>query len=404
MEILAKNNTGKLPKSPGVYFFLQGKNIFYIGKAANIQKRVKNHFQSKNLKSNIFLKKVKKIGFIKTGSEIEALLLEAELIKKHQPKFNVIWRDDKNYFYIVITKEKLPRVIITHQPEKNINSFGPFVDGKIVKKTLRLLRKAFPYYTSKKHPKDLCPWCHLNLCPGPNPDIKKYKRDLKNLVSVLKGKKKSVLKNLEKEMKKKSKENDFEEAAKIRDQIFAIKRILEHAKIFESLKTEDWKITQNYLKKLFKKNISRIEAYDVSNIQGQKATGSMVTFINGKPEKDLYRKFKIKISGKPNDTAMIKEILKRRLKHDEWKMPDLILIDGGKPQLSAAKSVIKDKILVTALAKKNNELFIKKNNPILLKDLPKSMSDLILQLRDEAHRFAITYHKKLREIDLGLKT
>ncbi len=129
----------------------------------------------------------------------------------------------------------------------------------------------------------------------------------------------------------------------------------------------------------------------------------MVVFINGKPEKNLYRKFKIKHtnSAKPNDTAMIKEVLRRRIKHKEWPLPDLFLIDGGKPQLSAAKEVIKN-IPVIALAKRNNELFIDKK-PILLKDMPREISNLILQLRDEAHRFAITYHKKLREIDLGLK-
>jgi excinuclease ABC subunit C len=162
------------------------------------------------------------------------------------------------------------------------------------------------------------------------------------------------------------------------------------------------------LKKILKtkKSISRIEAYDVSNIQGQNATGSMVAFINGVPDKNSYRRFRIKISGKPDDVAMLKEVLTRRFSHPEWGWPDLILIDGGKAQLNVAVSSIKCKISgikipVLAIAKRENELFIeRKEGPVLLKNLPRDIFNLILQLRDEAHRFALSYHKKLREVDL----
>ena len=150
----------------------------------------------------------------------------------------------------------------------------------------------------------------------------------------------------------------------------------------------------------------RVEAYDISNIQGKFATGSMVTFLKGKPAKEWYRKFKIHISGKPNDFAMMQELVSRRLRHEEWPYPDLIIIDGGKPQLSAALAAykilnIKYKILIAALAKKHNELFfLRRSKPLLLKNLPQEVSNLLLHIRDEAHRFAISYHRYLRKKDL----
>jgi len=238
-------------------------------------------------------------------------------------------------------------------------------------------------------------------------------------MKILKEGKNQVLKELKKEMKLASKNQKFEKAAKIRDQIKALEKILAHAKIFEpefivELKRspefyDKWKEIEEKLKEILgaKNKIKRIEAYDVSNIQGQQATGSMVTFINGRPDKNFYRHFKIKISGKPNDVAMIKECLTRRFKHLEWGVPDLILIDGGKAQLNAALKIknqrqeIKNKIKVISLAKKKKELFIEnRKDPILLKNLPREVFNLILQLDDEAHRFAISYHRKLREKEI----
>jgi excinuclease ABC subunit C len=229
-------------------------------------------------------------------------------------------------------------------------------------------------------------------------------------------------------MKKTSNSEDYEKAAKIRDQLRALEKVLAHAKIFEPQPFQkiDWPQIQKTLQQILKTNkvISRIEAYDVSNIQGEAATGSLVTFVRGLPDKNFYRKFKIKnrasagsegededevliaSQGKPNDIAMVKEVLKRRLKHLEWGLPDLILIDGGKAQLNVAvKSKSQKpktrKIKVLAIAKKKNELFIEgQKKPILLKTLPREIFNLILELRDEAHRFAISYHRKLREIDL----
>jgi excinuclease ABC subunit C len=426
-KFLSKEKTSKLPKKTGVYCFKE-KEILYIGKATSIKERVKNHFQQPGYKDYLFLDKAKKIGYIKTGSEIEALILEANLIKKYQPKYNVIWKDDKNYFFVGITKEDFPRIFITHQKKFKVQSLkfkveyvGPFVDGKALKQTLKVLRKIFPYRSCYKIQNRPCLWYHLNRCPAPCLLKSKFIKEIpldslkikeisqqnaKNLIKILKEGKNPVLKDLKKEMKILTKNRNFEEAAKIRDKIEALERIIENAKIFEvKAEFKEWPEIEEKLKGILKtkKKISRIEAYDVSNIQGKMATGSMVTFIDGKADKNFYRHFKIKIEGKPNDIAMLKEILSRRFNHPEWPFPDLILIDGGKSQLNVAvKCKMQNPkckmIKVMALAKRKNELFIEgQKNPILLKNLPREIFNLILQLRDEAHRFAISYHKKLRK-------
>ena len=403
-KFLKKSNLSRLPTTVGVYAFKKGAKFFYVGKAANIKERVKQHKDLLGL--------AKEIGYIKTNSEIEALILEAKLIKKIQPKYNVLWRDDKNYFYVAITKESFPRVFITHQLKiKNcklkIDFIGPFIEGTSLKRALTYLRRTFPYYTSKSHPKGSCLWCHLKLCPGPDPVKPEYQKNIKSLIFVLKGNSRKVLNDLKRRMKKSSLLREYEKAAKIRDKITSLERVISHARVFEP-QIEPAGVDPQQIP-------GRAEAYDVSNIQGEEAAGSMVTFINGRPAKSFYRKFKIKIAGKPNDIAMIKEILSRRLRHTEWPYPDLILIDGGKAQLNAALRAINlatinlakpsyrlglakfGNIRIMAIAKKKNELFIEgRKKPVLLKTLPREMFNLILQLRDEAHRFAISYHRKLR--------
>jgi excinuclease ABC subunit C len=432
-KFIIREKIHRLPKKSGVYCFKAERQFLYIGKATNIRERVKNHIQQPSFRDNLFIKKASKIGYLKTDSEIEALILEANLIKKYQPKYNIFWRDDKNYFFVAITREDFPRIFITHQPElKRVSSklqakyIGPFVDGKALKQTLKILRKVFPYRACKNLPKRPCLWYQLSRCPAPcllKSKLAKqlplsylkmrreYRNNIRNIAKILLGRGKQLFQDLEKEMKESSRTQDFERAAKIRDQIRSLNRVFSHAKIFEetmipvSEKSEQsWSDTQKILQDLLrtKRQISRIEAYDVSNIQGKEAAGSMVVFINGKSNKDLYRRFKIKIEGKPNDVAMIKEILNRRFQHSEWGWPNLILIDGGISQLNVAKKsrnkMKKGKLIpLMALAKKENKLYIENHKqPISLKALPREIFNLILQLRDEAHRFAITYHRKLR--------
>ncbi|MCH8244291.1 GIY-YIG nuclease family protein [Patescibacteria group bacterium] len=456
-----------LPKAPGVYALSSPKAILYIGKADNIKDRVKNHFTQTNYKDNLFIKDVTRVGYIKTDSDIDALLLESKLIKTKQPKYNVMWKDDKKYFYVAITKEKLPRIFLTHQPfvasapqglrplnkkgegaersEVRMQYIGPFIEGKAIKRVLRLLRRIFPYYTAKRHGALLCQYCHLNLCPGPPPRPegadeahsqsernsfeKAYKKNIQNLVSVLKGKKISVLKQLKRDMKNAARNQDFEKASAFKDQSLSLERIISHARLLSPKVSPslNWNMIEKELQKLFltKKRITRIEAYDISNIQGTEATGSQVTFLKGVPAKEYYRKYKIHITGKPNDFAMMKELLERRLKHPEWPYPQIMVIDGGKGQLTAALGAISNlislsyshstslrqspgrqaqfdrnklqNIRVVALAKKQSELFFpEKPRSVLLRDLPRPLENLFLHIRDEAHRFAISYHHTLR--------
>jgi len=295
-----------LPESPGIYAFKKNGKFLYIGKAVNLKERIKQHHK--------LIALAKQLCYIKSKTETDALLLEAKLIKKHQPKYNVSWKDDKNYFYVGITKETFPRIFITHQKENKSKTeyLGPFVSGRKLKEKLKELRKSYPYRSCKNLPRKPCLWYHLKQCPAPC---------------------------------------------------------------------------------LFK--AKRIEAYDISNIQGKTAAGSMITFINGKPDKSFYRRFKIRFSEKPNDLAMLKEVLSRRLRHKEWPYPDLILIDGGRGQLNAAVSLTEMPIM--AIAKRNNELYMKNlKKPVLLKNLSRKTFNLVLQLRDEAHRFARSYHHYLR--------
>ncbi len=439
-KVLEKEKISKLPKAPGVYAFKKGRAFLYIGKASNIKERVKNHFRQSGTSSNAFVGKSSEISFIKTASEIEALILEANLIKRYEPKYNVAWKDDKNYFYAAATKELFPRIFVTHQlkpDEGNIQYIGPFVDGKALKTVLKTLQKAFPYRTckarSEKLPKRPCLLYQIERCSAPCiTSIKNkksllnrkrdYRKNIKNLINILKGKKPQVISKLKKEMKESSNDQNFEKAKSIRDQILALEKVMAHSQIFflhpfvpDGIRSKDiflcWERVQEDFKKLLeiKKNIKRIEGYDISNIQGKQAVGSMVVFIEGKPVKSLYRKFKIKYKdkavkkGEPNDPAMIKEIISRRLNHSEWQKPDVILVDGGKPQLNAALKALQEdtknhSIKVIALAKKENKLYVEgKKELILLRSLCQEISNLILQIRDESHRFAISYHRKLRK-------
>jgi len=411
-KFINTNKINSLPETAGVYVFKKDSRLIYIGKAVNIKERVGQHHDLINL--------AEQIGYIKTESEIEALILEAQLIKKYQPKYNTAWKDDKNYFYVAITKDDFPQIFITHQPQLKTDYVGPFVDGGALKETLKVLRQVFPYRTCNRIPGHACLWYQLRRCPAPClidlkiPGFKEKmardcQRNAENLVLTLQEGKTAILKKLTREMKALAQDRQFERAARVRDQIESLKKVLAHTPTLNSNQPHQ-----------------RAEAYDIADIQGQDATGSMVVFIDGKPDKSQYRQFKIKGKKEPNDIAMLKEVLARRLKHQEWPYPDLMLIDGGKAQLNAALSITRKPnflrragahvepmgemwgearkkfgFRVMSLAKKHNELFIEgQKKPVLLKNMPRETFNLILHLRDEAHRFARRYHHKLRKKSL----
>ena len=396
------NKINSLPETSGVYCFKKEKKIIYIGKAVNLKNRAKQHQDLMPLAD--------KIGCIKTGSEIEALILEARLIKKYQPKYNTAWRDDKNYFYISAIHEDFPRIFITHQPQNiggRTSNIGPFVDGRALKETLKILRRVFPYRTCNRLPKHACLWYQLKRCPAPclfqsklarqidrdGTRIKKeYKKNIGNLMTTLAQGKNSILRRLKKEMTNFSRQQKFEEALKIKNQILSLEKVFAHAPI----------ISESKMLEVRPPTFHRAEAYDIANIQGSEATGAMVVFIDGKPDKSQYRQFKIRGGQQPNDIAMLKEVLERRLNHREWSYPDLMLIDGGRAQFNIAKKTCSklglERIKVMAIAKKNNELYMEgKKKPVLLKTMPRETFNTILQLRDEAHRFAQRYHHHLRK-------
>ena len=406
-------NLKNIPDSPGVYIYKNSENkIIYIGKAVSLKKRVSQYFRSDEAlgyKTKQLVSQIAKIDFHVVGSEIEALILESSLIKQYRPKFNSQLKDDKSYIYITISKDKIPLIKPAFKSNLNPNAifFGPFPDSTAVKSLLKTIKTIFPFYSSVHGPKK-CLYCHLGLCPGPNPDIKEYKKNVLKIKHVLNGNFSKLISKLEKEMLAFSKAENFEMAKTRRDQINSLKYIIsgwknlsnlyqkvdlqedQVSKALRDLKT----ILAPYFPNL--KNINRFEAYDISNLGSKYFVGSMTVFQQGRIAKDEYRQFKIYSKITPDDQFMIKEVVYRRLKHPEWKMPDFILVDGGKPQVSAANRV-SPTIPIIGLAKREETIVIKIGDSWEEIKLPKNSPSLLLlqQLRDEAHRFANNYRKKL---------
>lgn len=403
-----------MPQDPGVYLFLGENNeILYIGKAKNLKKRVSSYFQ-KNLgdKTSLLISEVKKIKTIKVSSEIESLLLEARLIQKYFPKYNVRFADGKSYPLIKVTiKDKFPKVLVARRmDDKNSLYFGPYPDVSSMRLVLKIARRIFPFQSVLRHQNKLCFYNHIGLCPCPElTNDLSYRKNILHLVDFLNGKTNKVLKELEKERGKESKIENFEKANEIQRKIEAIKKVtssffrpLEYEEnpnlrddiINEELSSLKKKLNEN---SIAVKNLKRIECYDISNISGKFATGSMVVFTNGEKDSSEYRRFKIKKVEKPDDFAMMEETLTRRFKNN-WALPSLIIVDGGKGQVTAALDVLKRmklSIPLVGLAKKE-ELIVNPNlEEIRLPKDSKSLH-LIMRIRDEAHRFALTYHKLLR--------
>ena len=534
-----------LPSLPGCYIYYdKNDEIIYVGKAKILKRRVMSYFNRKHdsVKVNVLVSQIERLEYIITNTEVEALILENHLIKKHKPKYNILLKDDKKYPYFLITDEDFPRISIVRK--KNMNPekgryYGPYTDIRAMHATLDFLKKIFPLKQCKtpKFRDRPCLYYHIGRCLAPcqnlvTPD--EYKKIVKQAEMFLSGKQTELMKQIQEQMQKYSDELQFEKAAKLRDSYNDLKKTLEKQKVvyentklnedvisllaedgifaivilmiregrlidkkdfvyeveeedrteffatffkeyYSTLKLEfpdrivsneleavgekalyeEWleilaqkKVKISYGKsaqgkelqmladknakvvlgnaqiakmskirddfneigsylaeKLKLKNFPhRMECYDISHIQGTNTVASMVTFINGVKKASEYRKFKINSTeGKPDDFLSMKEVLTRRLSHlgeKKWEKPDLIIIDGGKGQLSSVMQIIEELgvkgIDVVSLAKKNEEVFLpKQSKPVIL---PRNSSALFLfqRIRDEAHRFAITFHRQLR--------
>lgn len=390
----------KLPDTPGVYLFkgLRGK-ILYVGKATSLKSRVRSYF-AKDLMHTRGERVVKmltdavSLTWQETDSVLEALILEAALIKKHQPPANVRDRDNKSFNYLVITNEAFPRILsirgrelFQHWKEKDIKYlFGPFPQGSSLKEALKIVRKIFPYRDScvPGEKGKRCFNAQLGLCPGicsGEASEKEYARAIRHIVLLFSGKKKSLVLTLEKEMKKAIKVESFEEAAYINKQIQSLRHIRDVALI----KSDHPHSTGGDI-------AMRIEAYDVAHTAGSETVGVMTVVEDGEIRKDQYKKFKIRTVTN-NDIHALKEILERRFNHPEWQLPRLIVVDGGKTHITAARKILNENgidVPIVAVLKDEHhkpkeivggEEFILQQKAILLANA-------------EAHRFAIGWHRK----------
>jgi excinuclease ABC subunit C len=508
-----------LPNNPGCYLFKDKKeNIIYIGKAKNLKKRVKSYIQKPPVdgKTHLLINNITSVDFIVTDTENEALVLENNLIKKYQPKYNIDLKDAKGYAYLRLTNDQFPRLVISRWKKEKGKFFGPFVSAQERDYILQFIQRTFHVRSCKKLPKRACLRYHINLCDAPCINMiseKDYNQNIKNVKLVLKGHINKTVKNLKSEMKKQAESQKYEQSLQIRNQINALKHLQERQNMQREKKydediinysvfddkvylimfnvykgtlinkqeyvfdntpdvIEEFLILYYYennipkelilpkkistslvsflkqlkegrvhvtvpkkgvkkqLLNLVKKNIeitffaseekitslqmklklnerpSIIECFDISHLSGTSMVGSMVQFRNGKPDKNNYRRFKIRTVEEIDDVAAIDEIVRRRykrLKNEETEMPNLIIIDGGKGQLNRALKTLSDlnvSIPVISIAKKFEEIYLPgRITPVRLNKKDKALH-FVQEIRNEAHRFAIKYNRLLRKKEL----
>ena len=433
-----KRRAKKIPDAPGVYFFLaKNKEVLYIGKATSLKSRVRSYFapdlgQTRGPLLVSMLAKATSVDWRQTDSVLEALILEANLVRTHKPKHNTDLKDDKSFNYVVITKEDFPRILLVRGKELESSStpltplytFGPFPHGLQLKEALRIIRKIFPYRdtctpcaeqraniptkkvihsrTYKGQSFVKCKACFnraLGLCPGVcSGEISKaeYAKIVRRIVLLFQGKKKELMRSLERDMRQAAKQEKFEEAATLRKQVFAMGHIQDVSLIKDEYRNPA----------MFSGQKQRIEAYDVAHLGGSAAVGVFTVVEGGEAQKQEYRKFTIKEAGAGDDPVALREILSRRLGHAEWPLPRLIVVDGGTAQMNVAKAVLAElgmAIPVVGVVKdakhRPREL---RGLRQLAEDPGQTLAKDILLANAEAHRFAIGFHrKKSRKHSLG---
>lgn len=438
MNKTLENKLKELPTNPGVYFHKNARGqIIYIGKAANLRNRVRQYFQTsrnRDSKTQLLVSEISDTDWMIVDSEVEALFLEAEMVRRYMPHYNILLRDDKSMVYIRIDYDSdYPTVSFTRRPlDDKARYYGPFFNAQSTRQAMKILRRAFPYSTARHIGKRRVSLdYHLGLDPGleeGKTSLKDYRANLRKLIAVIEGKRQNIQDRLEKDMRRLAKDTEFEQAAKLRNQLNVLKNL--HNQIVFSDK-EFLDISKDHaLDELVSLlNLSafprRIEGYDISHMSGSDVVASMVVFTNGVSDKSEYRKFKTS-KDQNNDFDNMNETIKRRLSltnRKAWGVPNLVIIDGGKGQLGAAIKARDEmecsSIPFISLAKREEQIvlsktksntvvnldvlhklggFITESEDYLLINIPHSTNlvKLLQRIRDESHRFAVSYHSVLK--------
>lgn len=398
--VTTPNDLSRLPQNSGVYFFLdQAGNIMYVGKATNLRTRVRSYFAGDMLEKRgpliaDMIPLISRIEWQETDSALEALVLEAHLIKKHQPPRNSDGKSDRSFVYLIITREPFPRLLIKRQREilegkvrEPIRfSFGPFTSRHTLEQALKIIRKIFPYYSRRQsYDEKSNIYQQIGLAPGTGMTETEYEQNIQHIKLFFEGKKRRVLKELEKQMMQYAETEQFEKAEEIKRRIFALNHIRD-----VSLISDDTKHVQN--------TGMRVEAYDVAHTQGKYAVGVMTVLYDGEPDKKEYRKFRVKSFDGVDDNRALNELLERRFRHAEWEMPQLIVADGSVAQKGTVERFLEkntiDTIRVVACKKDERHRVAE-----ILGDsaVVKKYRSAILLANSEAHRFAVEYHQQLRD-------
>lgn len=402
----------KMPSNPGVYRFLGIKGeVLYVGKATSLKERVRSYFakdlnQTRGSQITLMVEQAKKIDWQVTDSVLEALLLEANLIRKWKPKYNTREKDDKSFNCVVITDEHFPRVLVVRKREidfdelranKKVGGYkiktilGPFPSAGSLREAMKLIRKIFPFRDKCTPPKSgvgkACFERQIGLCPGVctgEISSSQYKKHINLLKLFFEGKKKTLLSGIKREMQDMAKEEKFEEADRLKRMLFSLNHIHDVALIKRDPASVD------------EKNF-RIESYDIAHISGKQMVGVMAVLENGEVKKADYRKFKIRGFKEANDTGALAEVLERRFNHPEWQFPDLIVVDGGRAQLNVAHKVVKNlgiNSLIVSVVKDEKH---RPREILGVASAWRGREQQIFLVNSEAHRFAVRYHRELRD-------
>lgn len=392
----------KLPDTPGVYIFYGPRQkVLYVGKATSLRDRVRSYFGDDLIVTRgpllvDMVTKAKRVKGVPTDSVLEALLLEAELIQKYQPPHNTERKDGKSFNYLAITKEEFPRLVVVREKDlenqfpdvKTLHRFGPFPHGLQFREALKLIRKIFPFRTScEPRQGKPCFDAQIGLCPGMCASKitgREYKKTIRHISLLFRGKKKTLLRELEREMKAHAKRHEFEKAAEVRKSLFGLRHI------------QDVSLIKAELRNPTIYRSIRIEAYDVAHISGSATVGVMVVVEDSEKRPSDYRKFRIRTAVRGSDTDALKEVLARRLGHNEWPYPRLIVVDGSTAQMNAALATLKNygiRIPIVGVVKDERH---RARRIMGSREHIEGREADILLANAEAHRYAVGYHRKLR--------